>query len=193
MQTYSKLLGFFEGYTHTHTHTHTQALSFLFHSVYLPVCSDLAKRRSTLEKLVALHKSLSQVEDVLSCYSSLLAMTNRGSSDKEEEEEEEGGRTQLWLEAVAYILSVEPTQLTEQAWEMVSMQYCVYSSVTSLIRTHLGLKILSSLAEKYAIVFLLRCPLQWYLLPGKAWLQGQKHPPLPYLSMQFLSTLITPH
>lgn len=108
VQTYSKLLGFFEG--------------------------DLAKRRSTLEKLVALHKSLSQVEDVLSCYSSLLAMTNRGSSDKEEEEEEEGGRTQLWLEAVAYILSVEPTQLTEQAWEMLTEGFQVVSGSCSVSR-----------------------------------------------------------
>ena len=83
------------------------------------VCSDETKKRSTLHKLVTLHKGLGNCAEVVSCYSSLLA--NYDASNQSDAK----GLAELWLDITSYLLAEK--SLSEDAWEMVSNIRVVYS------------------------------------------------------------------
>ena len=99
----------------------------------LILCSNTSKKRSTLWKLLSLHKELNHHDKVFHCYSELVdsiestkgvepVATATEASTKAKDSDDSAAVSQIWVETTVYLL--EERELTEGAWSMVRVALC---------------------------------------------------------------------
>ena len=86
--------------------------------------SNIPKTRSTLQKLISLHKEFHHDDDVLHCYSQLVGTIESGEGREEPVAMATPGGDQaavgqIWIETTSYLLGRK--ELTADTWSMVSI------------------------------------------------------------------------
>lgn len=83
--------------------------------------SNAVKKRSTLQKLIVLHKEFDHDAEVLHCYKELVDSIASSGEEKEmatPHEDDSAAIDQAWIEATSYLLGRK--ELSDEAWALVS-------------------------------------------------------------------------
>ena len=108
--------------------------SVLWYSLTLKTnYSNVPKTRSTLQKLIILHKEFHHDDDVLLCYSQLVGTIESGEGREEPVAvatpgDDQAAVGQIWIETTSYLLGRK--ELTPDTWTMVSIY--MYGGVYSM-------------------------------------------------------------
>ena len=90
--------------------------------IYFLNCSNVLKTRSTLQKLIALHKEFHHDDDVLHCYSQLVHTIGSGEGEgavaMATQGDDEAAVAHIWTETTSYLLGRK--ELSADVWTMVS-------------------------------------------------------------------------
>ena len=95
--------------------------------------SNVPKTRSTLQKLIALHKEFDHDDDIMHCYSQLVhTIEGEESVAMATPDDNQTAVTQIWVETTSYLLG--KSELSPDTWYMVSVlknSYVVYNFLYS--------------------------------------------------------------